>query len=67
MLLKKGCASHQRDRDGSDTPKTRSTTTPLPSSSHCRTGTPTGTTEMSAQTWTFAVQTKSKPMRNQTA
>jgi hypothetical protein len=45
----------------------RSTTTPLPSSSHCLTGTPIGTVEMTAQTWTFAVQTKSKPTRNQTA
>jgi hypothetical protein len=45
----------------------RSTPTPLPSSSHCLTGTPTGTVKMTAQTWTFAVQTKSKPMPAQTA
>ena len=45
----------------------RSTPTPLPSSSHCLTGTPTGTAEMSAKTWTFLEQTKSNPMRNQTA
>ena len=31
----------------------------------CPTGTPTGTAEMTAQTWTFAERTKHKPNSNQ--
>jgi len=45
----------------------RSTRIPSASSTHCLTGIPTGTAVTTSKTWTFLEQTKSEPIRNQTA